>query len=679
MIRKRLDGMAGVRSLHFDLMDRTVTVDHELESDQPIRTALRQIGLPPKAAGQGEAQDTHGVSAKTKWQLAIGGTAALAAEILVLAGLGETSWPVGMLSFGAVLVTGIPVLRKGFASIRTLSLNINFLMSLAVVGALFIGEWAEAAIVIVLFALAEVIEGASLDRARNAVRNLMQIAPNSATVKRGLMWTDVPADEVAEGETVLVRPGERFPFDGDVAAGKSAVDQAPITGESVPVEKAEGDPVYAGTVNGNGALEFTVTGAAGHTTLDRIVATVQEAQTKRAPTQRFVDKFAAYYTPVVVALAFLFAVVPPLFFEGEWMRWIYEALVLLVIACPCALVISTPVTVVTGLTAAARAGILIKGGVYLEQGREIKTVAFDKTGTLTEGKPKLVEVIPLAGQAKDEVLRLAASLESMSEHPIAQAVVKAFEGKTLPVEQFEAVTGGGARGTIAGRRYVVGNARLAAESLAISPEAEGALTRLQQKGQTAVVLAGQESVLAVLGVADVVRQDSARAVEELRRLGVETVMLTGDNARTAEAIASSTGVKDYRAEMLPDQKLEVVEELAGRSGKVAMVGDGINDAPALARADIGFAMGAAGTDAAIETADVALMQDSLLKVPQFIRLSRRTMNILAQNIALAIGIKIVFFTLALTGHATLWMAILADMGGSLLVVFNGLRLLRKAP
>ncbi|MFW5698150.1 MAG: heavy metal translocating P-type ATPase, partial [Fimbriimonadaceae bacterium] len=571
----------------------------------------------------------------------------------------------------------IPVLRKGFASIRTLSLNINFLMSLAVVGALFIGEWAEAAIVIVLFALAEVIEGASLDRARNAVRNLMQIAPNSATVKRGLMWTDVPADEVAEGETVLVRPGERFPFDGKVIAGNSAVDQAPITGESVPVEKAEGDPVYAGTVNGNGALEFTITGAAGHTTLDRIVATVQEAQTKRAPTQRFVDKFAAYYTPIVVALAFLFAVVPPLFFGGEWMRWVYEALVLLVIACPCALVISTPVTVVTGLTAAARAGILIKGGMYLEQGREITTVAFDKTGTLTEGKPKLVEIVPMPGQDEPEVLRLAASLESLSEHPIAQAIVKAYEGETLPVEGFEAVTGGGALGTIHGERYLVGNPRFVAEALAISSDAEQALAKLQQKGQTAVVLADSKEVIAVLGVADVVRQDSARAIKELQELGVSTVLLTGDNARTAKAIASATGVEDFRAEMLPEQKLEFIEELADRKRRVAMVGDGINDAPALARADIGFAMGAAGTDAAIETADIALMQDSLLKLPQFIRLSRRTMTILAQNIALAIGIKVVFFTLALTGHATLWMAILADMGGSLLVVFNGLRLLRK--
>ncbi|KAB2931246.1 MAG: cadmium-translocating P-type ATPase [Rhodocyclaceae bacterium] len=688
LIRKRLGAVPGIEELAFNLMERRLTVGHRLPDDGPILGALGEIGMragPQQPAActscaSDRAAEAPAVPARTRLLMAVSGTAALAAEALAWSGADETSLPVIGLALLSIATGGLGTLKKGWIALKTFTLNMNFLMSVAMIGAVAIGEWPEAAVVIFLFALAELIETLSLERARNAVRGLMAMAPETATVRlENGAWVERPAAQIQIGQTLRVKPGERIPLDGVVTAGASAVNQAPITGESMPVEKAAGDAVFAGTVNERGAFEFRVTANKGGTTLDRIIHTVQEAQGQRAPTQRFVDQFARYYTPAVVIFAVLVALLPPLFFGAAFLDWFYKALVMLVIACPCALVISTPVTVVSGLAAAARHGILVKGGVHLENGRRIKAVALDKTGTLTHGRPVLTDVVPLNARPADELLQLAASVDAHSEHPVAAAIVAAWQEPGRPlldVNAFEALAGRGAKGTVAGQLYYVGNHRLVEELAVCGPHVEEVLQRLEREGKTAVVLVTKREPLCVFGVADTVRGHSAEAIRDLHALGVVSVMLTGDNRTTARAIADQVGIDDARGDLLPEDKLAAIDELIARHGEVGMVGDGINDAPALARASIGFAMGAAGTDTAIETADVALMDDDLRKLPRFIELSRRTSHVLWQNISLALGIKAVFFALALAGQATLWMAVFADMGASLLVVGNGLRLLR---
>jgi Cd2+/Zn2+-exporting ATPase len=686
LIRKRLAAVPGIGELTFNLMQRRLAVSHTLPDEQPILDALGEIGMQtgPAQADAGappDADQAPAVPTRTWRLMAVSGLAAIGAEILAWTGTSETAPVVIALALLSIATGGLGTLRKGWIALKTFTLNINFLMCIAVIGAMAIGEWPEAAVVIFLFALAELIETLSLERAKNAIRGLMAMTPETASVRLdGGEWREMAAAEVQVEQTVRVRPGERIPLDGVVSAGASAVNQAPITGESMPVEKTAGDPVFAGTVNERGAFEFRVTANKGNTTLARIVRAVQEAQGQRAPTQRFVDRFARYYTPAVVAFAILVALVPPLFFDAVFLDWLYKALVMLVIACPCALVISTPVTVVSGLAAAARCGILVKGGVHLENGRLIKAVALDKTGTITHGRPVLTDLIPLAERPADQLLQLAASVDAHSEHPVAAAIVNAWQGgdarPLLEVTLFEALTGRGAKASVAGQAYYVGNHRLVEELGICSPRVEEVLKNLEQNGKTAVVLASEREPLCVFGVADTVRGHSAEAMRDLHALGVRSVMLTGDNPTTARAIADQVGIDDARGNLLPEDKLAAIDELLARYGNVGMVGDGINDAPALAKASIGFAMGAAGTDTAIETADVALMDDDLRKLPRFIELSRQTSRVLWQNISLALGIKAVFFALALAGKATLWMAVFADMGASLLVVANGLRLLR---
>ncbi len=705
LIRKRLGSVSGVAELAFNLMERRLTVTHTLADERPILGALRDVGMEavpavpirprPFSGETGSAVQTVAeaaveppvVSRRTWVLMGVAGVAALSAEILAWTGAQENSPVVIALALLSIATGGLGTLRKGWIALKTFTLNINFLMSVAMIGAVAIGEWPEAAVVIFLFALAELIETLSLERARNAIRGLMAMAPEIATVRLDNgEWTELAAAEVQVGQTVRVKPAERVPLDGVVTAGASAVNQAPITGESIPVEKAPGDPVFAGTVNERGAFEFKVTANKGNTTLARIIHAVQEAQGRRAPTQRFVDQFARYYTPSVVVFAVLVASVPPLVFDAPFLDWFYKALVMLVIACPCALVISTPVTVVSGLAAAARRGILVKGGVHLENGRLIKAVALDKTGTLTYGKPVVTDVAALGARPADTLLQLAASVDTHSEHPVAAAIVAAWQtpaspaGKKRPLLQaasFESLTGRGAKAVIEGNMYYVGNHRLVEELGICGPAVEKPLLQLEQEGKTAVVLSSRSEPLCVFGVADTLRAHSAEAIRELHALGVVAVMLTGDNQTTANAIAAKVGIDDARGDLLPEDKLAAIDELLGRYGNVGMVGDGINDAPALARASIGFAMGAAGTDTAIETADVALMDDDLRKLPAFIALSRTTSRVLRQNISLALGIKAVFFALAPAGMASLWMAVFADMGASLIVVFNGLRLLRR--
>lgn len=686
LIRNKLQKLSGVGGLEFNLMQHKLTVTHTLPDASTIQTELQSIGMQAvheTAQQQAEEAATRpAVSRKQWWLMGIAGIAAIAAEVIAYATGNEQSIPVILLVALSIVTGGLETYKKGWIAVKNRNLNINALMSIAVTGAMVIGQWPEAAMVMVLFALAEVIEVLSLDRARNAIRGLLAMAPDKATVQQADgSWREINAKEVAVGMRIRVRPGERIPLDGTIIDGQSSVNQAPITGESIPVAKAVGDTVFAGTINEAGSFDYQVTADAPHSTLARIIKAVEEAQGSRAPTQRFVDQFAKVYTPVVFAVALLAAVVPPLVLGGDWMDWIYKSLVLLVIACPCALVISTPVTVVSGLAAAARRGILIKGGAYLEAGHKLRSLALDKTGTITQGKPVVTDIAALSGDV-EEGLRLAASLAGRSDHPVSSAVSaywKQHRGGTALAEiaDFSAITGRGVKGRINARWIYLGNQRLLEELGIRNAAAETALGKLEAEGKTAIVICDDKAPLLVIGVADTVRETSRQAVADLHALGVRTVMLTGDNQQTANVIARSVGIDDARGSLLPDNKLAAIEAELAAHGTVGMVGDGINDAPALAKSSIGFAMGAAGTDTAIETADVALMDDDLRKIPQFIRLSRHTATVLKQNITLALGIKAVFMVLALMGKASLWMAVFADMGASLLVVFNGLRLLRK--
>jgi len=728
MVDKELRRIAGVRDVTPDFIRRSVRVQHHAVPNGELLSAAARSGFEvqladaPKPPARGRALSSipiravgasaevnHSASAdaavsrvdratvhervetpvsppapaalrafwQTHWKLVAGGALALAAEAVALA-FGDQSLGAMALAMAAIGLAGLETYRKGLRALRHFNLNINALMSAAVTGAALLGQWPEAAMVMVLFAIAEMIEDRSLDRARRAVEGLMAMAPETVTIRDGRGWREVPAATVALNTVVRVRPGERIALDGQVTLGTSAVDQAAITGESIPVDKVAGDALFAGTINQNGELQYRVTAPASDSTLARIIRAVQEAQATRAPTQRFVDAFARYYTPGVFAAAVAIALVPPLFTGAEWFTWVYRALVMLVIACPCALVLSTPVSVVSGLTAAARRGILIKGGLYLEQGHRLKVLALDKTGTLTLGHPTLTDIVALHG-TEPEVLRLAAALAARSDHPVSKAVAhRVGRDVDLPeVSSFAALQGRGIEGAIEGGQYRLGNHRLVEESGACSAALEQQLDALEEQGKTAIVLVREQAALAIFAIADAVRPESAEAIAELKRLGIRPVMLTGDNRHTAQAIARQVGIADVRSELLPAEKLEAIEALSSGGTVVGMVGDGINDAPALARADIGFAMGAAGSDTAIETADVALMNDDPRKLGEFVRLSQATRAVLWQNITLALGIKVVFLTLALAGQATLWMAVFADMGGSLLVVFNGLRLLRK--
>lgn len=679
VIRAKLASIKGIVSLNFNLLQRTLKVEHEPAALSAISAALESLAMGAKLVDT-ESSAPAPVSAPVNWvRLGVAGVAATASEVVELA-YGH-SWVVLALALAAILVGGLSTYKKGWIALKNINLNMNALMSFATTGALLIGQWPEAAMVMVLFALAEVIEARSLDRARNAVRGLMELTPDTATVQQpDGTWTDMGAKLVAVGSRVRVKPGERIALDGEVMEGRSTVNQAPITGESLPVEKTEGDTVFAGTINESGSFIYRVTAEANNSTLARIIHAVAEAQGSRAPTQRFVDQFARYYTPAVFALALAVAVLPPLASGALWVDWIYRALVLLVIACPCALVISTPVSIVSGLAAAAKKGILIKGGVYLEDGRKLRWLALDKTGTLTHGKPVQTDFVPWGEADATSVRALASSLAARSDHPVSKALAAAAnrDGVILQeVNDFAALPGKGVQGRIGQDSYYLVNHRMIEELGLCSKELEERLSALEMQGKSAVILADAKRVLAIFAVADTVKESSRKAIAELHELGVKTVMLTGDNIHTAEVIAAQVGTDQVLGGLLPEDKLREIESMVSPDAKVGMVGDGINDAPALARADIGFAMGAAGADTAIETADVALMDDDLRKIPAFIRLSRATASVLKQNIILAVGIKAAFLVLTITGQVTMWMAVFADMGTSLLVVFNGLRLLRK--
>ena len=680
-LRAAVGSMEGVRSLEFDLVARRITVHHTLPTPTPIEAAIKATGMRPRLLSATSTTTDRSLPRRTLLIVALAGVFSVGSEVAVIAGADEQSVLVGLLAATGIALGGRDTLRKGIQAVRSRRLSMALLMSVAVVGAIAIGQWPEAAVVIWLFGVAELIEALSLERARNAIRSLVALVPETALVRSDEgAWVSFAAEDIPVGSVVQVRPGERIPLDGTVTFGTSTVNQAPITGESIPVAKEIGSPVFAGTVNERGTLQVTVMAAKGEGTLDRIARSIQQAQGERAPAQRFVDKFAQIYTPLVFIAAIGVAVIPPLVGTGDWKPWFYKALVLLVLGCPCALVISTPVTVVSGLGGAARRGILIKSGVHLEQARRITIVALDKTGTLTLGKPSLTDHIaltsPVAAMSKEETLTIAASIDALSEHPVAHAIVSAHTGELRTVDAFEAIPGRGVTGTIGGVRYLVGNHRLAEDTGICSPELEAILQQLETEAKTTVVLMTEHVALGVFAVADTVRPESSQAVANLKAIGVRPIMLTGDNQRTATAIASQVGIDDARGDLLPDDKLRIVTELS-TTGHVAMIGDGVNDAPALAKATLGIAMGAAGTDTAIETADIALMDDDPRKIAETIRISQHTSHVLWQNIAIALSVKAVFFVLTMAGTASLWIAVLADMGASLIVIANGLRLLRK--
>jgi Cd2+/Zn2+-exporting ATPase len=613
----------------------------------------------------------------------------------VLVGLGlvvqwtDTLPTLGMRAIfvAAMLAGGWFLLPKAWRSMRRFRPDINLLVVIAAIGASIVGEWAEAATVVFLFGVAEWLEGWADRRARRAVEALLEIAPKTATVKRDGQFKEVSVEEVKPEEIVAVKSGMNIPLDGEVLSGESSVNQAPITGESVPVDKKKGDTVFAGTVNGEGSLEIRVTKAAGDTTLARIIRLVKEAQEQKAPTQRFVDVFARYYTPAVTVVALLIFLVPPLFLSGDWSQWLYRACVLLIIACPCALVISTPVSIVAGLTALAKRGVLVKGGAHLESIAKIKALALDKTGTITEGKPQVQGVEMLNQKSEEEILRVAAAIDAHSSHPLAKAVVEHVQKRGIQfqrAENYKASSGRGAEGVIDGHSYFIGNHRFTHELGVCSEDIERRLAAIESKGQSVVVVGHRPhgnctgEVLGIIAVGDTVRANAREAIESLHKAGVTAVvMLSGDNQRTADSIAKQVGIDEARGDLLPDDKVEAVKALREKYGSVGMVGDGVNDAPAMATATIGIAMGAAGTDAAIETADITLMKDDLGKIAETVLFGRRTLGIIHFNISFALMLKAVFLVLTLLGHASLWLAILADTGATLLVVANALRLLRN--
>jgi len=704
-IRRALEPIAGIRSLSFQLGARTLAIDAEAAALQPALDAIRKAGFSPKpvtgTAGGADATSTsseqshdgqdhhdhdHGSESPQGWSDVTRYVAALAfavaAEALSYFAPDAMPWKIAGMALAAIAIglAGLSTYSKGFGALRHGRLNINALMTVAVTGAFLIGQWPEAAMVMALYAIAELIEARSVDRARNAIKSLMALAPEESDVRQADgSYSRVLSSIVPLAAVVRVKPGERIPLDGVIVSGSSAINQAPVTGESMPVDKQPGDAVFAGTINETATLEIKITAVASNSTLARIIHAVEQAQGTRAPTQRFVDRFAAIYTPTVFALALAVALLTPWLLGWTWTLAAYKALVLLVIACPCALVISTPVTVVSALAAAARRGILIKGGTYLEEARNLKAIALDKTGTITEGKPKLVAFEMLAeSHSREATATLAHSLAAQSDHPVSKAVAAGLEATPQTVEAFTAIAGRGVSGIIDGTQHWLGNHRLIEERGLCSPAIEAKLQEHENQGRTVTLLATDKAVIALFAVADTIKASSQQAVAELIALGITPVMLTGDNSATASTVARLAGITDARGNLLPEDKLSAIEDMQRQYGPTAMSGDGINDAPALAKADIGFAMGGAGTDTAMEAADIAVMNDDLRRIPETIRLSKRTHNILWQNITLALGIKVVFMGLALFGNATMWMAVFADMGASLLVVFNGLRLLRSS-
>lgn len=677
-LEKRLNALPGVKSVVVNFGAAKLTISHAL-TDNDIIQAVRQAGY------QAELYQTAApaIAQAGGWWHNPRTMATILAGVLlgtamVLEWTDAVQAAVVPLYALAMVVGGYHVAKSGLYGLKSMTLDTNFLMLIAAIGAVAIGEWSEGATVVFLFSLGNALQAYTMDKTRQSIRALMELAPRDALVCRDGREVRLPVEEIVVGDTILVLPGERIAMDGQVTDGLSSVNQAAITGESLPVEKQTGDLVYAGTVNEQGALEIIVTKLAQDSTLARIMHMVEEAQAEKAPMQQFVDVFAKYYTPAVIAAAIGIAVVPPLLFGQPFDEWFYRSLVLLVISCPCALVISTPVSIVSAIGNASRNGVLIKGGIYLEQMGVIQVMAFDKTGTLTEGKPAVTDIVTLSELSSDGLLALAAAVEQRSEHPLAKAILtRASALELAPVTDFTALPGRGAQATVTGNTIYVGNMRLFEELAYQLGDALQAVSRLENQGKTVVLIGRQSQVVGLIALADTVRAAAPVAIDALRKAGIKSiVMLTGDNERAAQNIGLQAGVDTVYSELLPQDKVAALQQLAGRYGSVAMVGDGINDAPALAVANVGIAMGVAGSDTALETADIALMADDLGKLAYVMALSRKMMTIIRQNITFSLVVKALFVIGTFAGFVNLWLAVFADTGASLLVTLNGMRLVR---
>ncbi|MEW5979904.1 MAG: heavy metal translocating P-type ATPase [Acidobacteriota bacterium] len=698
-LKEELGCCAGVLDLSFDVIHSKMTVEFDDRQISPTqlaqrvsKTGMRATPWPPRSLRRPShpEQKTHlGLSI-------LSGVCLLAGLVLHVASSDDpwhalshhgTGEHVDSLTLGffltAIFSGGWFALRKAIHAARRLRPDMNLLMWISIAGASFLGEWSEAASVAFLFSVASLLETWSLGRARQAIGALMQMAPQEATLLNNGGQQRLPVGQVPVGSMVLVKPGEKIPLDGHVRSGASSVNQAPITGESIPVAKTTGDLIFAGTINGEGALEIETTRDAANTTFANIVKQVQEASSRRAPAERWVETFARYYTPIMILLTLSIWLVPPLVLDGQWNAWFYRGLIVLVIACPCALVISTPVSIVAGLTSAARRGVLIKGGSYLEAASRLRAAAIDKTGVLTRGEPEVQCVITLNGHSEIEVLERVAALEMRSEHPLGKALVRYTESKgirPLGAPNFKALLGQGAEAHIGGKRFWIGSHRLLHEKGIETADVHDRASQFEELGQTVVVFGDDHHVWALISIADGIRSEARTALTGMKRQGLQAVvMLTGDNPVCAQAVAGELGINEVRSNLLPLEKATAVQELAARHGSVAMIGDGVNDAPAMANATIGIALGTTGTDAALETAGVVIMSGDLSKVPFLIQHARRTLAIVKQNVTFALAAKAVFLVLAFFDLATLWMAIAADTGATLLVTLNGLRLLRAGP
>lgn len=673
-LERKLAVLPGVQEVSLNFGTSRLTVRHTCPTGEIIR-AVKESGYSIETA---EGTRTAFYRDKKTILTAVSGTFLGVGFILSFLGFPDSLKITVFLL--AMLTGGLYTARSGLYTLRSFSLDMNFLMTVAVIGAVAIGQWSEGATVVFLFSLGNALQSYTMDKTRNSIQALMDLSPKEVQVRRNGSEINLPSIEIIPGDILLVRPGERIAMDGEVISGSSGVDQSPITGEAIPVEKNKGDKVYAGTVNGRGFMEIVVTRAAKDNTLSRIIKLVEEAQAQKAPSQQFVDVFAKYYTPLVIAGAALTATLPSLAFGLPFAPWFERALILLIISCPCALVISTPVSIVAAIGSAAKRGVLIKGGAYLEEAGAIKVVAFDKIGTLTTGHPEVTDVLPSPEHTREELLRIAASIESRSEHPLASAVLSLAREKGIDYPDcsgFLSLPGKGAIAEIEGTSYYAGNIRLFAETGIPLEGMSLSLTELERDGNTPVIVGSREEIIGVLAIADRVRNNAKETVQSLRLAGIERViMLTGDNPGAAAAVAAQLDVDDTRAGLLPEDKLDAVRSLKKEHGKLAMVGDGVNDAPALAAATVGIAMGAAGTDTALETADIALMADDLTKLPYVIRLGRRTLKTIKQNIGFAVLVKAAFIAATFAGRANLWMAVFADTGAALLVILNGMRLLK---
>ena len=701
ILRRELEPLvSNPDSLQFDVLNgKLVFEDQGLSLDQVVE-AVAKTGMTAEEWAENATSDkskNQWFSLRTLLTVASGmlGLLGFLIHIFVAEGVSQALGSEGMGLAHSVPLTSVAfyllgilagtwiVLPKAWNSASRFRPDMNLLMVVAVIGAATIGEWFEAATVAFLFSLSLLLESWSVERARNAIASLMTLTPETTRVidEQGHQ-KEVASESVAVGTRFVVRPGEKIPLDGNVSKGTSAVNQSPITGESIPVEKQPGSEVFAGTINGDGAIEVDSTKVSSDTTLSKIIKLVGDAQSKRSPSEQWVEKFAKYYTPIVMLLSLLIIFVPPIALSGEWSAWFYRGLVLLVIACPCALVISTPVSIVAALTSAARNGVLIKGGIHVEMPSKLRALAVDKTGTLTVGTPEVINVVPLNQHSETELLERAAALEVHSNHPLAKAIVrkaKEFNIDVSPSEEFQIIQGKGARGVFGGKDFWLGSHRYLEELGMETPEVHRQLDQLQTSGHTIVVVGNNKHVCGFFSLADKVRVGTADTLQEIHRSGIETVaMLTGDNQGTADTIAAELGIDSVFAELLPEDKVSVVDSLVDRHQFVAMVGDGVNDAPALARSSLGIAMGTAGTDAAIETADIALMSDDLSKIPWLVRHSHKTVTTIRQNIWFSLGVKLLFVLFTFGGFASLWGAIAADMGASLIVIANSLRLLNQS-